>query len=142
MIDTHCHLTYDGLRERVPDVLAAAATAGVDRVNTIGTTPADALRAQALAHRFAGVYFSAGLHPHHAPECPDRQVLEDAMLGFALDPRLIAVGEMGLDRHYPDPPMDVHTGVHWCGYANQTLRERIAPVIARFFQEHGVEPPR
>lgn len=40
-----------------------------------------------------------------------------------------------------DAPMDVHTGVHWCGYANESLREQIEPVVRRFFHERGVAAP-
>ena len=111
MIDTHCHLTYDGLHERVDQVLAAAATAGVDRMITVGTTPADAERARALAHRKSNVYFTAGLHPHHAEQYPDKAALQDALREKLADNKCVAIGEMGLDRHYPDPPMDVQRRV-------------------------------
>lgn len=107
MIDTHCHLTYDGLRERVEDVLAAAVAAGVDRFVSVGTSPADAREAIALAERHDNVSATVGLHPHHAAEEDDLPALLRAMQGLASHPRVVALGEMGLDRHYPEPAMDL-----------------------------------
>lgn len=114
MIDTHCHLTYDGLHERVDDVIAAAAQAGVDRMISVGTTPADAEKARALAHRKPNIYFTAGLHPHYAEQYPDKSALLDALRDKLADPKCVALGEMGLDRHYPDPPIDVQRRVFEC----------------------------
>lgn len=105
MIDTHCHLTYDGLHERVDRVIADAAIAGVDRMITVGTTPADAVRAKALTQRFDNLWFTAGVHPHYAEQFSDVAMLHDSLNEKLADPRCVAIGEMGLDRHYPDPPM-------------------------------------
>lgn len=111
MIDTHCHLTYDGLHERVDEVLAGAARAGVDRMISVGTTPADAAKAAALARRKPNVYFTAGLHPHYAQGYTDKAALLDALREKLAEPKCVALGEMGLDRHYPDPPFDLQRRV-------------------------------
>jgi TatD DNase family protein len=105
MIDTHCHLTYDGLHERVEDVIAAAVTAGVDRMITVGTSPADARKSVTLAQRFNNIYATAGLHPHYTADWPNLAVLTDALRDLLSQPKVVAIGEMGLDKHYPDPPM-------------------------------------
>ncbi|MEM9882747.1 MAG: TatD family hydrolase [Planctomycetota bacterium] len=105
MIDTHCHLTYDGLHERIDDVLAAAAAAGVDRMVSVGTSPNDAGKAAALAERYPNVYATAGLHPHYAGNVTDHAALRESLRQSLEHPRVVALGEMGLDRHYPDPPM-------------------------------------
>lgn len=105
MIDTHCHLTYDGLHERVDEVIAAAKAEGVDRMISVGTTPEDAEKAVALARRFDNVFATAGLHPHHAGRVADFALPKAALRALAEHPRVVALGEMGLDRHYPDPPM-------------------------------------
>ena len=107
MFDTHCHLTYPGLADRVTEVLGAAHAAGVDRMITVGTTPADAANAVALAHAHDGVNATVGLHPHHCDEGADRAALRDVMQRYAGDARVVALGEMGLDYHYDDPPRDV-----------------------------------
>ncbi|MEM1355763.1 MAG: TatD family hydrolase [Planctomycetota bacterium] len=130
MIDTHCHLTYPGLHEQVERVIADARAAGVDRMISVGTTPADAAKARALAARFPGVYFAAGLHPHYAEKFPDDRALLDALRDQLADPRCVAIGEMGLDRHYPDPPMPVQRrALQWQLELAQEDPYRDKPVI-------------
>ena len=105
MIDTHCHLTYDGLYERVDRVVQDAAAAGVDRMISVGTTPQDSRKAGVLAQRFEGVFATAGIHPHYASQV-DLELAEVFLRNEAELPKVVALGEMGLDRHYPDPPME------------------------------------
>ena len=105
MIDTHCHLTYDGLHERVDRVIADAAEAGVDRMVSVGTSPADARKAIALTKRYDNVYATVGLHPHYAADWSSPTVLTGALRELVSEPKVVALGEMGLDQHYPDPPM-------------------------------------
>jgi len=107
MIDTHCHLTYDGLHDRVDAVIADARAAGVDRLISVGTTAADVRHALALAERFDHVYATAGIHPHHAQDASD----VGALPALADHPKIVALGEMGLDYHYPDPPRDIQHAV-------------------------------
>ena len=114
MIDTHCHLTYDPLYERVDEVLKRAAGAGVDRMITVGTSPDDSRRAAVLAGRCANVYATAGVHPHHAAAWVDRGAFDATLRESASDPRVVALGEMGLDTHYDDPPIeDQHRVLRW-----------------------------
>ncbi len=105
MIDTHCHLTYDGLHERVEEVLDAAQRSGVDRIITVGTSPNDAAKAVALAERFGNVFATAGLHPGYSDNVTDYVALKEGLRRLLAHPRVVAIGEMGLDRHYPAPPM-------------------------------------
>jgi TatD DNase family protein len=105
MIDTHCHLTYEPLFEMLPAVLRAARDAGVDRMITVGTTPDDAVKAVRLAGEHDNIFAAAGIHPHYAHHFTDRQPVVDMIHEYAQDERVVAVGEMGLDTHYPDPPM-------------------------------------
>lgn len=106
MIDTHCHLTFRELADRVDDVLAAARDAGVEQVICVGTTPNDAEAAHALAQRHEGVYSTVGVHPHYVQRVADMEKLREAMRRLADEPRVVAFGEMGLDYHYDDPPRD------------------------------------
>lgn len=106
MIDTHCHLTYDGLHERVESVIDAAQRNSVDRMITVGTTPNDAAKAIALTERFENVYATAGLHPGYSDNVTDHAALKEGLRKLLAHPRVVAIGEMGLDQHYPDPPMD------------------------------------
>lgn len=107
MIDTHCHLTYDGIVERIDEVIAAARAAGVDRMICIGTDMDDARRAVALAERFEGVFASVGVHPGHS----DRGIDTVALRELAQHPKVVALGEMGLDSHYPEPSPEVQRAV-------------------------------
>ena len=68
LVDSHCHLTYPGLFERVPDVLTRAAAAGVTRMITIGTHIADHAKALSVAKAHPAVFAALGIHPHHAGE--------------------------------------------------------------------------
>jgi TatD DNase family protein len=105
MIDTHCHLTFPQLIDRVDDVVADAQAVGVERMITIGTTPADGRRAMELAERFDNVWFAAGVHPHYALEVDESDLAD--LPGLLAHPRCVAFGEMGVDYHYDDPPRDV-----------------------------------
>ncbi len=106
MIDTHCHLTYSGLREQVCEVINRARIAGVDRMISVGTTPDDAQQAIKTAEQFEGVYATVGVHPHYASDWTDQSRITDAILEISQHPKVVAIGEMGLDKHYPDPPLD------------------------------------
>lgn len=103
MFDTHCHLTYPGLIDRLDEVIANAHAAGVDRLITIGTTPDDIVASREVAMRFDNVWFAAGVHPHHAAEVSDVSWLA----ATGTHERCVAFGEMGIDYHYPDPPRQV-----------------------------------
>ena len=107
MIDTHCHLTYDGLYERVDQVVARALEAGVDRLITVGTTGADAQKAVDLANRYENVFAAVGFHPHYADQCTDRDLIGRTFTDLIAHDKVVALGEMGLDLHYADPPLDL-----------------------------------
>ena len=107
MIDTHCHLTYDPLAQQVEEVLERAEQAGVDRMITVGTSPEDAYQAVVLAKRYEAVSATVGIHPHYADRWTDRAMIVQTMREMAAGSMIVALGEMGLDRYYPDPPFGV-----------------------------------
>ncbi|QOJ03886.1 MAG: TatD family hydrolase [Planctomycetia bacterium] len=98
LIDSHCHLTYEGLVERIDHVIESARTAGVDEFVTISTDLRDAARAQALAERRPCIHVVSGIHPHQAAQA--EQDWEPALEAIVRRPDVYAVGEMGLDYHY------------------------------------------
>ena len=73
---------------------------------SIGTSPEDAAKSIALSTRFSHVFSSVGIHPHLAGAWPDRAVFDAAIRPLLANPKVVALGEMGLDRHYPEPPME------------------------------------
>jgi TatD DNase family protein len=93
-VDSHCHLSFEGLHERIDDVRAAMADADVDRALVICTTLEEFETVHALALRFTNFWASAGVHPDNEgvrePSVAD--LLERASL-----PRVVAIGETGLD---------------------------------------------
>ena len=93
-VDSHCHLTFEGLHERIDEVRAAMAAADVDRALVICTTLEEFDAVHALALRFSNFWASAGVHPDHegVPEPSLDDLLERAALR-----RVVAIGETGLD---------------------------------------------
>ena len=104
LIDSHCHLDYYTEAER-PDVLARAAAAGVSEMVTIGTTLAQSRRLPALAETYANVWCTVGVHPHHAAETAVAAAEDIAALTD--HPRVIGIGESGLDYFYDKAPRTV-----------------------------------
>ena len=123
VIDTHCHLTFPEYAGRVADVLSAAREAGVMGAITIATTTQDAARTVALAREHAGLWASAGVHPLYSDEPADWAEMRRA----GLDPKCVAWGELGLDRHYADPPQEVQVPLLETQLANLAAWRREDP---------------
>ncbi len=98
LIDTHCHLTYEGLAQRQADVVNRAGMAGVNRMITIGTHPADHPRVLETTAAFGQVFAALGIHPHHAGEVVP-EFIDELEWAIRSSPRVLAVGECGLDYH-------------------------------------------
>lgn len=108
VIDTHLHLTFPDFAGRLPEVIAAAARAGVHGMITISTTTKDCLDALAIAKGHANVWCTAGVHPLYSDEGPH----EWENLGRCIrEPKCVAWGELGLDNHYPEPARDLQRRV-------------------------------
>jgi TatD DNase family protein len=109
LVDSHCHLDFSDLQNRLPDVLAAAAAAGVGRMVTISTHVARVETYRALAEAHENVFCTVGTHPHNAglePDVPAARLVE-----LSAHPRCVAIGEAGLDYHYDMSPRDVQQRV-------------------------------
>jgi TatD DNase family protein len=98
LIDSHCHLNYEGLVERQHEVLDNARARGVIGFLSISTRKREWGDVIAVADRNSDVWASVGVHPHEADSHPDlgAKALSDA----ASHPRVIAIGECGLDYYY------------------------------------------
>lgn len=94
-IDTHAHLCDPRFDEDRSAVVARARTAGVLRIVEIADSPADWDKARALCRAEEGMRCALGLHPYHADQWRDS--LPDELLEASKDPRVAAVGEIGLD---------------------------------------------
>jgi len=98
LIDSHCHLNYEGLAERQSEVLASARERGVSGFLNISTRQREWGDVIAVAEREPDVWASVGIHPHEADAHPDLGAAE--LVGAAKHPRVIAIGECGLDYYY------------------------------------------
>jgi TatD DNase family protein len=105
VIDSHAHLTskeFDADRE---DVIRRAQEAGVACIVNPGTDLDDSRRAVDLADRHPGVYACVGVHPHEAGKADDASLR--AIEELSRHPKVVAIGEIGLDFHYDFSPRDV-----------------------------------
>jgi TatD DNase family protein len=98
LIDSHCHLNYEGLAERQEEVLAAARARGVEGFLNISTRQKEWGEVVGAAERHSDVWASIGVHPHEADAHPDLGAA--ALVEAAAHPRVIAIGECGLDYYY------------------------------------------
>ena len=95
LVDSHCHLDFPKLAEDRAGVLARAAAAGVEVMQTIGTRLSTFDEVLAIADAHPGIYCSVGVHPHRADqEGPDGAA---ALLAHVDHPKVIGIGEAGLD---------------------------------------------
>ncbi|NLL37234.1 MAG: TatD family hydrolase [Fretibacterium sp.] len=110
-IDAHCHLDSKEYEENVEIFIERAFESGVRRFLTVGCDLETSRRAVMLACRFewAGVFASVGVHPHEAVHYA--QGLPDELLALAEEPRVVAIGEAGLDYYYDHSPRDVQNHV-------------------------------
>ena len=95
LFDTHAHLHFPGFDDDREAVLARARAAGVRRMVTIGTDAETCRAALALAEREPDVWATAGVQPHHAAQSDEGALAEVERLAAA--PRVVAIGEIGLD---------------------------------------------
>ena len=99
LVDSHAHLTFPQLRDRIDEALARCAEAGVDEIITVGIDLADGRAAVELAERRRShVHAAAAFHPHEAGKVTAEDLT--AMAELWNHPEVVALGEMGLDYHY------------------------------------------
>jgi TatD DNase family protein len=106
LIDTHAHLFDGRFRSDLPAVLDRAAAAGVERAVCIGIDRESSLESVRLANRFPILVAAVGIQPNHAAEAQPGDW--DAIVRLAeTEPRVVAVGETGLDRYWDRSPFAV-----------------------------------
>ena len=97
LIETHAHLDYSDFANDLEDVLRRATEAGVTRIITIGTSIESSRRAIALAEKYPAVFAVIGVHPTYVEEAQDDVITP--LRELAKNPRVVAIGETGLDYH-------------------------------------------
>jgi TatD DNase family protein len=98
LVETNAHLDYPDFANDLDDVLLRAKEAGVARIITIGTSIESSRRAVDLAEKHPGIYAAIGVHPTYAEQA-DEDVITP-LRELAKSPRVVAIGETGLDYHH------------------------------------------
>jgi TatD DNase family protein len=106
LIDSHCHLDYYTLPGEQEEVVARAMAAGVAEMVTIGVTFEQSKQAIDIAEKFYNVWTCVGIHPNHAAEVLP-VVAPEALAELAKHPKVIGIGESGLDYFYDHAPKNI-----------------------------------
>jgi TatD DNase family protein len=104
LIDSHCHLDFPDFAAELDGVVDRARKAGIARLVTISTRVARHAQVLAIAERFPDVFCSVGTHPHYAHE--ELHVTAGDLVARTRHPKIVAIGEAGLDYHYGNSPRD------------------------------------
>jgi len=104
LIDSHCHLDFPDFAEELDEVVARARRAGVRRMVTICTRVSQFDRILAVAERFEDVVCTVGVHPHEAAVETDADTRR--LVELARHPKVVGIGECGLDYYYEHSPRD------------------------------------
>lgn len=100
LIDSHCHLDFPELAAQREELLARAKEAGVGLMVTISTRVRRFDEIRAIAEAYPHIFCSVGTHPHNAGEETD--VTAEELIALSAHPKVVAIGEVGLDYHYDD----------------------------------------
>ena len=109
LVDSHCHLDFDDFGDELDEVVARARSAGIVRMLTICTRPEQRAEVLAIAERYDDVYCAVGVHPHEAQHHTDLTV--DGLIRLADHPKVVGIGETGLDFHYDHSPREAQAAV-------------------------------
>lgn len=104
LVDSHCHLDFPDFASELDNVVARARAAGIGRIVTISTRVRRLPGLLAIASRFPDVFCSVGTHPHHAHE--ELDVSAGDLVEQSHNPKVVAIGEAGLDYHYDNSPRE------------------------------------
>jgi TatD DNase family protein len=115
LFDSHCHLTADAFDDDRDEVVDRARSAGVERLVTIASNAGDAEQALQFVADRPGIWTTAGVHPHEAEAASPAELARvRSLLGH---PKMVAVGECGLDFFYDNAPRDVQFEAFRCQVA-------------------------
>lgn len=115
IVDSHCHLDFPDFEGEIPNLVARATAAGVTRMVTICTRLRNEPTVRAIAEAYDPVFYAAGTHPMSAADEPLATV--EGLLKLTEHPKMVGIGESGLDYHYTAESADIQ---------KQSLRIHIA----------------
>jgi TatD DNase family protein len=104
LIDSHCHLDFPDFASELDDIVMRARAAGIGRIVSISTRVRKLPVTLEIASRFPDVFCSVGTHPHYAHE--ELDIASADFVKHAQHPKIVAIGEAGLDYHYDNSPRE------------------------------------
>jgi TatD DNase family protein len=104
LVDSHCHLDFPDFAAELGAVVARARAAGIGRMVTICTRVRKFPQVLAVAEKYPDIFCSVGTHPHNAHE--ELDIDAAALIELTQHPKVVALGEAGLDYHYDKSPRD------------------------------------
>ncbi len=111
IFDTHCHLNSEELLERIEEVLESAKKVGVDKFLIVGWNKESSFKAVEIAHRYEGCYAAIGFHPTDIDGVSEEDYNET--MALVNDPKVVAIGEIGLDYHWVKDPLQRDKQKEW-----------------------------
>lgn len=133
LFDSHCHLDDEKFNEDRAETIARLREGGVERCCCVGSDLPSSRRCIALAEQYDFIYAAAGVHPHEAKDAPPDYI--DTLRDMLRHPRVVALGEIGLDYYYDLSPRDVQKRVL---LEQLDLAEELdVPVIFHIRDAHG-----
>jgi TatD DNase family protein len=109
LVDSHCHLDFPDFAAERDSVVVRARAAGVETMLTISTRLDQFDGVRAIAEAYDGIWCSVGAHPHEAAD--HGGVAVEQLLALASHPKVVGIGETGLDFHYDLSPRDIQEQV-------------------------------
>jgi TatD DNase family protein len=109
LVDSHCHLDFPDFADEREAIIARARAAGIGTMLTISTRLDQFPGVRAIAETHSDIWCSVGAHPHEAADHAD--LMADRLVELAAHPRVIGIGETGLDFHYDHSPRDIQERV-------------------------------
>lgn len=122
--DTHAHLASAQFRNELPEIIRRAEEAGVTKIICIGTNLADCRRVIEIAETYPIVYGAVGIHPCDVDSVEQDVTYLDQLRELAQHPKVVAIGEIGLDFYHPAP--EGYTNESWELLQNRVLQEQVA----------------
>ena len=104
VVDSHCHLDFEGMEQNLPGIMARAEEAGVGLMVSISSRVRSYDNLRGIAEENSNVFFTIGTHPHNAHE--ELGVTAEELVRLAQHPKCVGIGEVGLDYHYDLSPRE------------------------------------
>jgi TatD DNase family protein len=104
LVDSHCHLDFPEFADDLAGIVERAESAGVGRLISISTRVRQFDKLRTISEKFPSVFISVGTHPHQVHE--EMDVTTEDLIVLARHPKVVAIGEAGLDYHYDFSPRD------------------------------------